>query len=189
MIVLLRHAETEANVEKRYIGQTETNITARGVEQSKQLADLLQRRFTWDFVFCSPQLRTQQTAHHLGIRQEQLTIDERLSELHFGEWEGKTYKELVEQGEEKRLYNWYENPHTTAPPQGESVTDLGKRIDHFFQSIDNEKNILLITHAGVMQYVLWQYVYKGKREFWKVPRIDHSMWIEISWKDGTAYYD
>jgi probable phosphomutase (TIGR03848 family) len=98
-LLLIRHGRTDANANGVLVGRTPgVRLDERGEEQAatlaKRLADL-----PLACVVASPLERCQQTAEALlaGRDGQTLITDERLTECDYGEWTGKTLKELSEQ--------------------------------------------------------------------------------------------
>jgi alpha-ribazole phosphatase len=101
-------------------------------------------------VISSPLLRARTLAEALdpGTR-----LDPRLSEINFGNWEGRAWDEI----ERAALDAWAADVLHFTPPGGESVADLQSRAVSFAQSIDLP-SVALVTHAGVMRALIghWQ---------------------------------
>ena len=88
--VLIRHATTQGNLEKRFIGLTDIPILPEGEELARRVSATLPKV---DHVYRSPLLRCRQTAELLWPGVEQTVIDE-LRETDFGPFEGKNHEEL-----------------------------------------------------------------------------------------------
>ncbi|OPL08103.1 MAG: hypothetical protein AVO33_02090 [delta proteobacterium ML8_F1] len=159
-IYLIRHGQTLANRERRYRGHSESVLTPLGISQIKKAGAQL-GGLAFKKVYCSPSLRTRQTARALGI--EDYEIDERLREIHFGIFEGLNYEEMMEKfpDETVAFYNSFEFFRI---PEGESLKDLTRRVEDFLQSVQ-EGPVLLITHGGWMM-ALMKSLDKGRRPFW-----------------------
>ncbi len=91
---ILRHGQTEWNAAGRHQGQLDSPLTAKGEQQGKDQGTILSRLdVDWsDYdAFTSPQLRAARTAGFaLGPIGKTATKDDRLKEVAFGAWEGKT---------------------------------------------------------------------------------------------------
>ena len=95
-LVLIRHGETEANKERRYLGKTDEPL----IEDGKAMLMQTKERGSYpevDYLFCSPMKRCRETAELLYPGKEFTTIPE-WEELDFGEFEGKNYFDLQEIG-------------------------------------------------------------------------------------------
>jgi len=101
-------------------------------------------------VWSSPWQRArgpaERVAAKLGVPH---TIDERLSELAFGEWEGRPYAELET---EPAFQAWMAEWQSAAPPGGERLDDLLRRVrDWRAEFLLKGEPALAITHAGVIR--------------------------------------
>jgi len=145
MLYLVRHGQTDWNLNGRYGGRIDVPLNAVGIEQAKQISkDLSDVRF--DFVYSSPLKRAYDTAKI--ITNNEIIIDDRLIERSNGELEGmlkSDIKDVIDFNDpnEKR-YNI------------ENIIDFRKRIKSFLDDIiemSKDKNILIVTHAGVGIYI------------------------------------
>jgi len=96
--LLVRHPETEANVDGRLVGRGDTPYTVRGRQQRELLAE---RVASWgpDVILSSPLRRAREVAEDAQTRcQARLVLDDRLTELDFGVAEGLTYAQIGERG-------------------------------------------------------------------------------------------
>lgn len=93
-VLLLRHGQTQGNLEKRYIGKTDEPLLLDDTESMRKIS-ALQKRLEQEVIagsqklFVSPMLRCRQTAELLFPGQEQVVID-KLREMDFGRFEAKT---------------------------------------------------------------------------------------------------
>ena len=76
--------------------------------------------------------------------------DPRLYELHFGTWEGLTWDE-IERRDSVTFHHWMDQWQSAAPPQGESVADLQRRVRQWSMELDPALAHILIGHAGVFR--------------------------------------
>ncbi|MGX1900826.1 histidine phosphatase family protein [Thermolongibacillus altinsuensis] len=161
-ITFIRHGMTAENEAKQYIGWTDVPLSEKGMKQLKTGSYP-----TVDFVIASDLLRCHQTARCLfpHLRVEQC---EHWRELHFGEFEGKTYEELKAVDSYGR---WLADPFGVAPPNGESFLDFQKRIEQgiektlsFFSA--SVRHIAVVTHGGPIRYILSRYA-PETRSFWE----------------------
>src|SRR5512143_3617056 len=93
---LLRHGETDWNLERRVMGRLEVPLNATGERQVHSLAPHL-RDVDIRAVWTSPLPRARATAEILARLLGGLSVHEEpgLTEVHFGDWEGKTFAEIV----------------------------------------------------------------------------------------------
>lgn len=102
-------------------------------------------------LWISPAARCRRVGHRLASELS-LTenIDERIAELSFGTWEGRRFSEL---GELPEFSHWMENWKTTAPPGGETLLQLGDRVDDWYRALDEFDVHIAVTHAGVIRHL------------------------------------
>lgn len=101
-------------------------------------------------IVSSPTARASELARELARRLgAPLRCDERLRELHFGSWEGRTWSEL-EQNEPAALAAWMRDWQGARPPGGESAAELEHRVRRCLDELPAVPT-LLVTHAGVIR--------------------------------------
>ncbi|CAM3954697.1 histidine phosphatase family protein [Alkalicoccus chagannorensis] len=162
-LTLLRHAVTEANKEKRYVGSTDVPL-AEGAALDDAAAVL--KKASYDTMLTSDRLRCVQTAALLE-KEEAAEVDARLRELDFGEWEMKTYEELQHHAAYRR---WLEQPLHHAPPGGEHPQDLLQRTAALLEERGSPgKRVLFVTHGGVIR--IMYYLLKAGSSFWDTPAV------------------
>ena len=155
-IYLIRHGEISQRQPRRYVGQSELDLTPAGREQMDRLAIHLSR-FPIDRFFCSPLGRCRRsceilTARFPGLRPEVVAP---LAEISLGAWEGLT----VDQVEARYPGSYQERGKDIAryrPPLGESFLDLQRRAWPAFTAIAEagEKQVAVVAHAGVNRVLL-----------------------------------
>ncbi|MBB6024050.1 alpha-ribazole phosphatase [Paenibacillus sp. JGP012] len=168
-IVLIRHGTTSWNVEKKYLGHTDIALLPDANEELAMLREQC-RDLAWDAVYCSDLLRCRQTLAHIAPQAAaEATLDRRLRENDFGEWEGLTYERL----KHNPIYrSWIDHPQDVTPPGGEAWSSFVERMDSFLDEhlwLDEtvspageiykpaprtEQRILIVTHGGVIRYML-----------------------------------
>ncbi len=159
VIVLIRHGETDWNIEGRYQGQADPPLNSHGILQARQLAKEL-RKSDLEILYTSPLLRAKQTAHILS---DELGIPEihepRLMEIHQGEWQTRLRSE-IESLYPEVFKNWETNPWQTTPPGGEHLSKVQSRvigaIDDILRKHTNRK-IGLVTHRIPIALIKVQY--------------------------------
>ncbi len=146
---LMRHGEAESNM-RNVIDDTLTtyHLTERGKKQVVATIKKL-KKTKFDFIYASPILRTKETAEmvaeELGA---EIFFDDRLQEIHLGEFRGKSPKEY------HARFPTHGAKFKNRPQGGENLVDLRARLMSFIQEIDAKnsgKNILIISH----EYSLW----------------------------------
>ncbi len=158
MIYLIRHGQTDWNVERRLQGQTDIPLNDTGLGQAArngdQLARLIENPGGFDFV-ASPMGRTRATMEiirrQMGLDQASYRLEERLLEISFGDWEGYTFEEIaVESGDmvnEREVRKWYYQP-----PSGESYQMLCDRVGGWLDEVEGDT--VAVCHGGVIRALL-----------------------------------
>jgi len=150
-IGLFRHGAT--TFVNRYVGSTDIALSAEGIAEVKRQHDFLAAQ-GFDTVYCSPMQRCLQT-HRLLQFQEECIVDERLREIDFGDWEGRTFEEIVRSTPDL-VAQWGRNTADFGFPRGENIDHFRKRVQSFCKLLQNQRggNILILTHGGVIRHML-----------------------------------
>ena len=152
-LMFLRHAETELNKIGIFAGRTDCNITQKGFEQAKEVLKDNEKNF--DYIYCSPLKRTKQTLDAI-LPNSTPIIDERITEICIGEWEGKKKESF-----DKKLVYLYRTGQYT-PPGAETTEQVDKRVCSFIENLfniyKNNERILIVTHNGVMRSIKRNFV-------------------------------
>lgn len=144
MIYIVRHGQTDWNLEGRTQGHSDIPLNKTGISQAKIIKEKL-RDIKFYKVFSSPLKRAYETASI--ITHMPIIIDNRLIERYGGTLEGKLSKDTPKDIN-------YNDPNETRYGI-ENILDFRNRIFNFLQEIINEypdENILIVTHAGVSIY-------------------------------------
>ena len=84
-------------------------------------------------------------------------VREGLREMSFGKWEGLKFDEIIA-SYNNDFQNWLKNPFINPPTQGESFLEMVKRgdqeIDRILNENQNDGNILIVTHGGLIVALL-----------------------------------
>jgi broad specificity phosphatase PhoE len=151
---LLRHGQTDWNIDLRLQGTADIPMNAFGIAQVESAASALSQH-GWDLVLSSPLGRAKQSAEivskFLGI--EQINIEPLLLERSFGIGEGLTYAE------------WGEKyAKLDEIPGAESASDVARRsrllLEHITAEFQGAK-VLAVSHGALIRFVLAE-VTEGK---------------------------
>jgi alpha-ribazole phosphatase len=144
-LYLIRHPAPQVAVGVCY-GRTDLPLAEDVAAAATRIAAQLPPRLA---IYTSPLQRCQQLADALDPVPNS---DSRLQEMNFGEWEMRPWN-LIER---EALDHWAADPLGYAPPQGESVGELKRRVLHFLCEAQGRKlkSAALVTHAGVMKVIV-----------------------------------
>jgi len=150
-LLIVRHPETDANVDGRFVGQGESPFTAEGRRQARRLPHKI-ARFAPSIVWSSPLLRARVIAERAArLAHSPLRVDSRYMELNFGQAHGLTWEEITLAG---IPFN-YRSQDEPVAPGGESRNDLLARVG---SAVDDACAMggrhAIVCHAGVMRAIL-----------------------------------
>jgi phosphoserine phosphatase len=168
-IYLVRHGETEWNIQRRYQGSGDSPLTEKGINQAKALNQYL-KEIAFDRIYSSPANRALNTAQIItGKPASEINIVKEFQEINLGKWEGKLYSEMEQENPE--LYNgFWKAPHLFKPIDSESFTDLTNRTFPAFLNTVNQnigKRILIVSHAAALMSVLNKIENRPLEKFWE----------------------
>jgi len=152
MVIAIRHGETEWNREQREIGQLDSPLTQRGIEQARALAQRLCRT-RFDALYSSDLGRAVQTAEIIGTEcRIPVKLAAGLRERHMGIFQGLTVEEMRqkfprEREEYERLGLDY------VIPGGESARQRLERSVRTLTSIAQThagQSVVVVTHGGFL---------------------------------------
>jgi probable phosphoglycerate mutase len=155
-LLLIRHGETEWNLEGRYQGHFDSPLTDRGVAQAEAFGRTLRNlpAFASAEVVASPLERARRTAEIICSRRpiSSFRTDDRLREISLGSWDGLTRLELkashpgIFDGDGR--YEWY-----FRSPNGESYEAVVARITEWLSETNEGRAMVIVTH-GIVGRVL-----------------------------------
>lgn len=152
VIGLLRHGQTNWNIDFRLQGVTDIPLNATGIEQARIAGQVLSQNASidesWDLVLSSPLSRARDTAVMVGdaIGIPGVSIEDLLLERSFGEAEGLSHEEW------KAKYN-----DTNHVPGGETVEQLETRAWILLQRLLDQhegKRVLTVSHGALIRTIL-----------------------------------
>ena len=154
---LIRHAQTVWNREKKIQGHRDTPLTADGEKQASIWGQIL-APFSWDRILASDVGRALATAEIINVSLKiPLTTDSRLREQDWGQWVGKTVRQI--EAEAKRILDEQVNAGWDfCPPGGESRLSVLKRSQQALQVTAERfpgQNVLVVTHEGIVKSLIY----------------------------------
>ena len=156
-LTLVRHTSLDVPSNICY-GQSDINVSIKFDEELQVLrVKLLNKGF--DAIYSSPLQRCHKLAHALSTDEtldfsaRDIQLDDRLKELHFGDWELSSWDDIP-----RGIFDAWANDYANlAPPNGETFSQLHMRAKSFVEDISNHshgKNILVITHGGLIRALI-----------------------------------
>ncbi|WP_168118828.1 histidine phosphatase family protein [Paenibacillus sp. HB172176] len=188
-IYLVRHGQTEWNVEHRFQGHQDSPLTENGIIQAKWLGEALANE-RLHVICASSSPRAVMTAELIGEGRG-LTVQacDAFMELGLGEWEG------MNQEEAKELYpqpfdQFWNDPESFGVQGGESFAEAFDRARNALLQLAEEhagKTVLIVTHTVIVKLLMAYFENRPLRDLWKPPYIHPTCLSKIElYEDGHA---
>jgi alpha-ribazole phosphatase len=153
---LVRHGQTDWNLEGRYQGQADTPLNSTGIEEAGRAARQLADR-PFRMVYSSDLQRAKRTAEMIAqVRNTPVRVDPRLREISLGEWEGQIF-DLIQVQYPLEVEERKRNPLTFRAPGGESIEDIWDRVKQAVNEITEQNpgnEVVLVAHGIVLAVLL-----------------------------------
>jgi len=170
VIFLARHGETDYNAERRFQGQGDVPLNARGIEQARELAQIAAQR-EWASLWASPLVRTRQTAE---IVAEAIGLppryDRRFAEHDVGRWQDMLFDD-VERTEPQGWAAYQAGGEDFRFPLGESLEEQQERVVAGLVDVtqSHELPALIVCHRGVIRSALCHTRNEGLAAYHTIP--------------------
>ena len=154
-IYFLRHGETDFNAASKLQGRLDIPLNPKGRAQARRnggvLAELLNDPHALAYV-ASPLTRTRQTMEIardcVGLAENGFATDDRLLEIDFGQWEGRSWTE-VKRDDPAEMQARSADGFDHAVPGGESYAMVMARVVSWLESVT--RPTVVVSHGGVMR--------------------------------------
>lgn len=147
MLYIVRHGQTDWNLNGQIQGQNDIPLNDTGRTQAYNVADKL-ARFNLEYIISSDLSRAAETAQIIGdALRINVEYDPRLREYNFGILTGMTRRRLGPNS----IQAFFTNP---VKFDAEPFEHAFARVREFMESVDYNKNILVVTHGGVINFAL-----------------------------------
>ena len=168
-LILLRHGQSQWNLENRFTGWKNVPLTEKGEEEAKKAWEFIKKyNISIDRVFSSVLERANRTAE-IAIKKAELnnllennkiimTSSEKLNERDYGDLVGLNKQETADKFGKDQVHIWRRS-YDTPPPNGESLKDVVERVSPYFkenikQLIDKGDNILIAAHGNSLRAMM-----------------------------------
>ncbi|MFN4902772.1 MAG: 2,3-bisphosphoglycerate-dependent phosphoglycerate mutase [Ignavibacteria bacterium] len=160
-LILLRHGESQWNVENRFTGWVDVDITSKGEDEARK-AGLALKDYPIDMLFTSALLRAIRTAdialQSAGKGLIPTQRSEKLNERHYGDLQGLNKDEVGKQFGTDQLKIWRRS-YDTPPPNGESLKMTQERVLPYFHEqiipvLKEGKNVLITAHGNSLRALI-----------------------------------
>ena len=168
-LILLRHGQSQWNLENRFTGWKNVPLTEKGEAEAKKAGELIKKHnISIDRVFSSVLERANRTAE-IAIKKAELnnllennkiimTCSEKLNERDYGDLVGLNKQETADKFGKDQVHIWRRS-YDTPPPNGESLKDVVERVSPYFKEnikplIDKGENILIAAHGNSLRAMM-----------------------------------
>ncbi len=168
-VIMVRHAESFANTEGKYQGQTyDTPLSDLGKKQARALAGRL-KNFGIKRIIASPLKRTHQTASEVAQAINcTIEVSSAIIETNHGNWEGK-HKDWISQNYPDIFDMWLKFPGEVAFPNGELFIETTKRTLDFLQNTHFTNDTLVVTHDNIVRAAISLISNLDINNMWDIP--------------------
>ncbi|MEC4891140.1 MAG: 2,3-bisphosphoglycerate-dependent phosphoglycerate mutase [Nitrospira sp.] len=162
-LVLLRHGESQWNLENRFTGWVDVPLSPRGIEEATKAGEKL-RGFTFNRAFTSVLTRANETLRLalevIGQTSIPIEKDKALNERMYGELQGLNKAETAKKYGEDQVKIWRRS-YDVRPPGGESLKDTAERVLPYYESkikpfLLKDETILIAAHGNSLRALVMQ---------------------------------
>ncbi len=162
-LVLLRHGESQWNLENRFTGWVDVPLSAKGIEEAKHAGEKL-RGFTFDRAFTSVLSRANETLRIVLETIGQTTIpiekDKALNERMYGELQGLNKAETAKKYGDAQVKIWRRS-YDVKPPGGESLKDTAQRTLPYYEKMIKPyvlkgETIIIAAHGNSLRALVME---------------------------------
>jgi 2,3-bisphosphoglycerate-dependent phosphoglycerate mutase len=163
LLVLVRHGESQWNLENRFTGWVDVPLTDTGRREAARAGELLTGT-PFDIAYSSVLSRANETLEIIlrGVGQIDLPVvkDEALNERHYGELQGLNKAETAKKYGDEQVHIWRRS-YDVPPPGGESLKDTAARTLPYYDrviapQIAAGKNVLVVAHGNSLRSIVMQ---------------------------------
>ncbi len=168
-LILLRHGESQWNLENRFTGWTDVPLTQKGKMEAVKAGELIKKNnILINAVFSSVLKRANETAEialkntgldHLWEKNNlKLIKDKSLNERDYGDLVGLNKKETADKFGEEQVHIWRRS-YDICPPNGESLKDVVQRVSPYYEKnieplVLKNKNVLIVAHGNSLRAIM-----------------------------------
>ena len=160
-LILIRHGQSQWNLENRFTGWVDVPLTDAGREEARRGAEMI-RHLHIDRAFTSKLQRAQETLRivleALGQPDVSVEQDQALNERHYGELQGLDKTETARKFGDEQVLIWRRS-YDVAPPGGESLKDTAARTLPYFKRailplVKAGQTILVAAHGNSLRSIV-----------------------------------
>ncbi len=161
LLILLRHGESVWNLDNRFTGWVDVELSDKGKEEARVAGEKL-KDYRIDVAYTSVLKRAIDTfdiaMKAAGKNGISVTRDEALNERHYGELQGLNKAETAKKFGDEQVHIWRRS-YDVAPPGGESLKDTAARTlpyfrKHVLHDLKSGKNVIIAAHGNSLRSIV-----------------------------------
>ena len=161
LLVIFRHGQSTWNLENKFTGWVDVELTPKGIEEAKAAGEKL-KGFVFNEAFTSVLKRAQETLRIAlevcGQNKIPVTNDIALNERKYGDLQGLNKAETALKFGDEQVKIWRRS-YDVAPPNGESLKDTAARVIPYFEKVIAPKlkageNIVIAAHGNSLRALI-----------------------------------
>ncbi|OGW82940.1 MAG: 2,3-bisphosphoglycerate-dependent phosphoglycerate mutase [Omnitrophica bacterium RIFCSPHIGHO2_02_FULL_51_18] len=162
-LVLVRHGESQWNLENRFTGWVDVPLSEKGIQEARDAGEKIKNeKIHFDKAYTSVLQRAQKTLELilkvLGQKNIPIEEDQALNERHYGDLQGLNKAETAKKFGEEQVKIWRRS-YDIAPPNGESLKDTAARTLPYFKSkimaeLKKGTNLLVVAHGNSLRSIV-----------------------------------
>ncbi len=164
-LVLVRHGESQWNLENRFTGWVDVPLSPKGITEAKAAGEKIKKeKIHFDIAYTSDLKRAQHTLTLIleALDQQSLSVvkHQALNERHYGDLQGLNKAETAEKFGDAQVKIWRRS-YDIAPPGGESLKDTAARTLPYFDSkimkdVEKGLNVIVAAHGNSLRSIVME---------------------------------
>lgn len=160
-LIIFRHGQSVWNLENKFTGWVDVELTPKGVEEAKAAGEKL-KGYSFDYAYASDLKRAQNTLkislETAGHKPLTPTYNKALNERMYGDLQGLNKADTAAKYGDDQVKIWRRS-YDIAPPNGESLKDTAARVIPYFESeivpkLKDGKNIVIAAHGNSLRALI-----------------------------------
>ena len=168
-LILLRHGQSQWNLENRFTGWKDVPLTTKGIEEANKAGLLIkENKIKIDIIFSSILQRANKTAelalkkkdfiHLWNNNQLIMTKSQNLNERDYGDLVGLNKEETSKKFGKEQVHIWRRS-YDVSPPGGESLKNVVDRVGPYFEkfikpNLFSDKNVIIVAHGNSLRAIM-----------------------------------
>ena len=168
-LILLRHGQSQWNLENRFTGWKDVPLTTKGIEEANKAGLLItENNIKIDIIFSSILQRANKTAE-LALKEKDfaylwkdnqliMTKSKNLNERDYGDLVGLNKEETSQKFGKEQVHIWRRS-YDVSPPGGESLKNVVDRVGPYFEKfiqphLFGDKNVIIVAHGNSLRAIM-----------------------------------